>query len=271
MPFVKGHGTENDFVLLPDPDGTLEVTPGAGAGAVRPARRARRRRRHPGGAGGCPAVPPASSWTTATPTVRWPRCAATGPGCSPGTWSTPAGRRPGTVVFETRGGIRTADVPAAGDVTIEMGPARLGGRSSTTVAGREIAGVAVDVGNPHLVCLTDLELADARPVHAAGLRLRRSFPDGVNIEFVTVLGPDRVAMRVHERGCGRDPVLRHRHRRGGRRLPGLDRALDRARSAVGVPGGAVSVTITDDDSTLTGPAVVVAAGTIDRDFWDRHR
>src|SRR5664280_2947488 len=27
-PFVKGHGTENDFVLLPDPDGTLEVTVG---------------------------------------------------------------------------------------------------------------------------------------------------------------------------------------------------------------------------------------------------
>ncbi len=32
--FVKGHGTENDFVLLPDPDGTLEVTPSAGPGAL---------------------------------------------------------------------------------------------------------------------------------------------------------------------------------------------------------------------------------------------
>ena len=26
--FTKGHGTENDFVLLPDPDGGLEVTAG---------------------------------------------------------------------------------------------------------------------------------------------------------------------------------------------------------------------------------------------------
>jgi diaminopimelate epimerase len=38
-----------------------------------------------------------------------------------------------------------------------------------------------------------------------------------------------------------------------------------------VPGGLVTVGITDDDSTLTGPAVVVASGTIDQGFWDRHR
>ncbi|HEY0717384.1 MAG TPA: diaminopimelate epimerase [Streptosporangiaceae bacterium] len=28
MRFAKGHGTENDFVILPDPDGELELTPG---------------------------------------------------------------------------------------------------------------------------------------------------------------------------------------------------------------------------------------------------
>ena len=41
-PFLKGHGTENDFVLLPDPDGTVhgDLAPDAGARAVRPARRA---------------------------------------------------------------------------------------------------------------------------------------------------------------------------------------------------------------------------------------
>lgn len=26
MRFVKGHGTENDFVILPDPDGALDLT-----------------------------------------------------------------------------------------------------------------------------------------------------------------------------------------------------------------------------------------------------
>ena len=27
MRFLKGHGTENDFVILPDPDGVLDLTP----------------------------------------------------------------------------------------------------------------------------------------------------------------------------------------------------------------------------------------------------
>jgi diaminopimelate epimerase len=27
IPFLKGHGTENDFVLLPDLDSRLELTP----------------------------------------------------------------------------------------------------------------------------------------------------------------------------------------------------------------------------------------------------
>jgi hypothetical protein len=53
LTYLKGHGTENDFVLLPDLDGTLELTPslvarlcdrraGLGAGR-RPARRADQR------------------------------------------------------------------------------------------------------------------------------------------------------------------------------------------------------------------------------------
>ena len=49
-PFLKGHGTENDFVLLPDHDGSVhgDLDADAGPGAVRPARRHRRRRRAAG-------------------------------------------------------------------------------------------------------------------------------------------------------------------------------------------------------------------------------
>ena len=50
--FTKGHGTGNDFVILPDPDGQLDADPGAGRGALRPAARHRRRRRAAGGARG---------------------------------------------------------------------------------------------------------------------------------------------------------------------------------------------------------------------------
>ena len=91
----------------------------------------------------------------------------------------------------------------------------------------------------------------------------------MNIEFVTVLGPDRVAMRVHERGvgetrsCGTGTVAV-----AAAYLASTGRSTGTV--AVNVPGGAVSVTISAGDSTLTGPAVVVAAGTIDQEFWARH-
>ena len=91
-PFLKGHGTENDFVLLPDANGRSRRAVGrAGGAAVRPAGGDRRRRRDPGGPdrrGRDPArragEAPSGSWTTATPTARSARCAATGSGCSPG-------------------------------------------------------------------------------------------------------------------------------------------------------------------------------------------
>lgn len=271
--FVKGHGTENDFVLLPDPDGTLVITPtqvralcdrraGIGAdGVIRVAR----------------AIPGDTAVVGTADFVMDYRNAdgSLAEMCGNGArlfarylvdaeWA-PAGR----VVFATRGGIRTADVPVAGDVTIAMGPVRVGERSLSTVGRIEIAGVTVDVGNPHLVCLTGIDLATldlcTQPSYDPAV-----FPDGVNIEFVTVLGPDRVAMRVHERGvgetrsCGTGTVAV-----AAVYLASTGRAAGTV--AVGVPGGAVSVTIAVDESTLTGPAVMVAAGSIDQDFWDRHR
>jgi diaminopimelate epimerase len=177
----------------------------------------------------------------------------------------PAGR----LTFETRGGIRTAEVPPVGDVTIEMGPARVGDTSSTKLSGLEISGVAVDVGNPHLVCLTELELVGLDLSSQPGFD-PAAFPHGVNIEFVTVVGPDEVAMRVHERGvgetrsCGTGTVAV-----AAAYLASTGRRTGTVQ--VGVPGGTVRVSIAEDDSTLTGPAVVVASGVIDGEFWERHR
>ena len=268
VPFVKGHGTENDFVLLPDPDGTLVLTPGRVRAVCD---------RHAGlGADGVIRVARAAPDIAAGFVMDYRNAdGSLAEMCGNGArlfarYLVDAGwAQAGHVVFATRGGIRTAEVPVAGDVTIEMGPARLGGRSSTRVGQHEITGVAVDVGNPHLVCLTDLELSTldlcTQPTFDAGV-----FPDGVNIEFVTVVGQDRVAMRVHERGvgetrsCGTGTVAV-----AAAYLASTGRSTGTV--AVGVPGGAVSVTIFADDSTLTGPAVVVAAGTIDRDFWERHQ
>ena len=128
--FTKGHGTGNDFVILPDPDGALELTPalvaalcdrrrGIGAdGVLRVVRSAKhpdgRRFRRP---------TPSGSWTTGTATARSPRCAATASGSSPATCSTngladarpggPAGGDPGR--RRGRGASRATTIRGAHD------------------------------------------------------------------------------------------------------------------------------------------------------------
>ena len=59
----------------------------------------------------------------------------------------------------------------------------------------------MDVGNPHLACVTDVAL-DALDLTAEPGHDRTLFPHGVNVEFVSPVRDGRVAMRVHERGVG---------------------------------------------------------------------
>jgi diaminopimelate epimerase len=73
-------------------------------------------------------------------------------------------------------------------------------------------------------------------------------------------------MRVHERGVGETrscgtgtvaTVAAHLHLLG----------LPTGSATVAIPGGQVTVTIDADDSTLTGPAVLVARGELSDTWW----
>ena len=77
-------------------------------------------------------------------------------------------------------------------VRVDMGTAR--------VTDRPDGSVLVDVGNPHLVrFVADAETA---PLETEGAELSASVPDGINVEFVSCPGPERLRMRVWERGSG---------------------------------------------------------------------
>jgi diaminopimelate epimerase len=57
-------------------------------------------------------------------------------------------------------------------------------------------------GNPHAVLfVADVAKADVAGIGAM-LQLHPAFPGGVNVEFVQVLGRDRIAQRTFERGSG---------------------------------------------------------------------
>lgn len=272
--FLKGHGTENDFILLPDPTGSLDLTPSR--------IRALCDRRGGLGADGVLRVVPGALVPDALP------------GTSPDDWFMDYRNADGSVAemcgngarvfvryladaglvgdpefrIGTRSGSRTVRRNHDGSVAVEMGRVRRTGRSTVTVEGVALRGLAVDVGNPHLVCLTEVPVEHldltVPPGHDPG-----AFPHGVNVEFVNVLRAGQLRMRVHERGVGETRSC------GTGTVAALAAVLDAQRRDTGeadvaVPGGIVHVAITEDGSTLTGPAVLVAAGQLAPDWWSAH-
>jgi diaminopimelate epimerase len=265
IPFVKGHGTENDFVLLPDTDDTLDLTPArvralcdrrAGIGADGVLRVVR-------GADGM--------WFMDYRNADGSVAEMCGNGVRVfARYLLDQGLVDGhEFPVGTRAGVREVLVDERGEVTVDMGPARVFGESAATLGGRRFPGVAVDVGNPHLVCVTDsgeVDLDDldltVPPVHD-----RVVFPDGVNVEFVVVEAPDRIRMRVHERGVGETLSC------GTGTVAAVTGVLHRAGHKTGaadvvIPGGQVRVVVHEDTCTLTGPAAFVARGELDRGWWD---
>jgi diaminopimelate epimerase len=92
-----------------------------------------------------------------------------------------------------------------------------------------------------------------------------AFPQGVNVEFVETRGPGQVAMRVHERGVGETRSC------GTGACAAAFAALDARGSRSGtvvvdVPGGRLSVRVDEETTVLSGPAVLVATGSLEHDW-----
>ncbi|MDQ3989233.1 MAG: diaminopimelate epimerase [Actinomycetota bacterium] len=273
MDFVKGHGTENDFVVLPDPAGELELTPSRVRALCD---------RHRGlGADGVLRVVPGSAVPDApadTAPAEWFMDYRNADGtvaemcgnglrlfarylCEAG-WVDAAEFRVGT-----RSGPRTVRMHPDGWVTVGMGAVQRTRASMVTVEGVGFPGLAIDVGNPHLACVTEVPVEQldltVPPGHDPAV-----FPHGVNVEFVNVVSDGELRMRVHERGVGETRSC------GTGTVAAAAAVLDASglgtgEVAVEVPGGRVRVTITEEASTLSGPAVVVARGQVDPNWWVR--
>jgi diaminopimelate epimerase len=267
--FVKGHGTQNDFVLLPDPDDALRLNEAR-------VRALCDRQRGLGADGVLRVVRAARIGFIGADSVEWFMDYRNADGsiaemCGNGArvfarYLVDTGlAKPGEFAIGTRAGVRPVTVHDDGAVTVGMGPARVFGQSVATVDGRTFPGIAVDVGNPHLVCVLDADITEldlsTPPGHDPAV-----FPHGVNIEFVNPIEAGRLRMRVHERGVGETRSC------GTGTVAAVAATLHLAGQATGesivdVPGGTVRVVIAADNSTLTGPAVFVAAGELDADWW----
>ncbi|MCD4527092.1 diaminopimelate epimerase [Nocardioides sp. cx-173] len=259
-PFLKGHGTENDFVLLPDHDGSVH-------GDLDPARvRALcDRRAGIGGDGVLRVVRRDGLWFMDYRNSDGSLSEMCGNGIRVfGRYLVDEGLVDPAEPLEvdTRDGVKVLTFD--GDlVTVDMGTPKVLGETEVSVPGRTWTATHVDVGNPHAVAFVD-DLAEAGPLLEAPTHDEAVYPDGVNVEFVVRRGAAHVAMRVHERGSGETRSCGTGACAVMVAAAEVDAASRDTAYRVDVPGGTLSIAWTADDRILmTGPAVLVARGTTD--------
>ncbi len=297
--FTKGHGTENDFVIVPDPDGELDLRPervaaicdrraGIGAdGLIRVVR-----------SGSC-GDPGGERSLAEDPAAEWFMDYRNGDGsaaemCGNGvrvfaayllreglvdeSLLVPDG--PGLVIG-SRGGVKRVHRRVDGWFSVDMGGWRVSGGDKAIedgfdalvgVRGLDVPrpGLSLDLGNPHTV----MALAERSELDNVDLSVppvvEPAPPHGTNVELIVTLDPEhgpagtvgRLAMRVHERGVGETRSCGTGACAAALAARIWGGAASPDRWLVDVPGGQVEVQVLDGERVvLSGPAVLVADGT----------
>lgn len=127
------------------------------------------------------------------------------------------------------------------------------------VDGREFAVTCVSMGNPH--CITFVDKIDEQEVREWGPKLETHplFPRKTNVEFVQVLSPTEVNMRVWERGAG--PTLACGTGACGTAVAAVLNNKTGRRVTVHLAGGDLLIEWADDNHVyMTGPATEVFEG-----------
>ena len=267
--FVKMHGLGNDFVVLDARASGLALSP-AMVRAVAD--------RHRGV--GCDQLiviePARGSTSDAWMTIYNPDGSESG-ACGNATrcvaWLLMGQSGGDKVVIETKAGLLDAEARGEGLVAVDMGRARLDWREIPLAEARDTlhlgigAGpladpVGVSMGNPHAVFFVDevaaIDLAALGPV----LENHALFPERANIEIVQVLGPERLRMRVWERGagitqaCGTGACATL--------VAAARRGLCARKAEVVLDGGSLFIEwLADDHVLMTGPVALAFRGTLD--------
>jgi diaminopimelate epimerase len=278
--FTKGHGTGNDFVIVADPDGMLELTDDQvailcdrrfGIGADGTLRVVRSRAIAEGAA----AAEAGAEWFMDYRNADGSAAEMCGNGIrvfarflDQAGWAA-VGENP--LLIGTRAGVKALTASDRG-VEVDLGAFAID-ESDVLVRARGLdvarPGVGVDVGNPHVV----VALSSAAELEGLDLGaipvLEPAPPAGANVEFVVPSDPlvhdgvGSIAMRVFERGVGETlscgtgvaaAALAVRHWAG-------PAAPDRW--TVTVPGGELGVRVTPEGHVLlSGPATLVYTGEI---------
>lgn len=250
-----GHGTENDFVILFDPDSQYVISPAQIAAICN-------RSSGIGADGFIRITKPDGKWFMDYSNSDGSIAEMCGNGIRVmARYLVARGHLPeGIFAINTRAGIKHLRVPLEGDISVNMGQVTDEMEEiEVTQDGKTWEGLNISVGNPHAVVflenLEEIGSLETAPVVSP----QSSYPEGVNVEFVQLLANNEARMRVHERGSGETrscgtgtcavALAATLHTRG--KLP--------SRWTIYPPGGRLIVDIDGhSNATLIGPAELIA-------------
>ncbi|MGE5515402.1 MAG: diaminopimelate epimerase [Bacteroidota bacterium] len=177
------------------------------------------------------------------------------------------------VVIETKAGLLDAERRGDRLVAVDMGRARLDWREIPLAeavdtlhmdisAGPLADPVGVSMGNPHAVFFVDDVAAIDLAALGPGIEHHPLFPERTNVEIVQVLSPEKLRMRVWERGagitqaCGTGACATL--------VAAARRGLTGRKADVVLDGGVLSIEwLADDHVLMTGPVALAFQGTLD--------
>jgi diaminopimelate epimerase len=267
--FRKMHGCGNDFVVFDERARKLGLTPSRAAAIA-----------HRRTGVGCDQFiviepPPPGSNADAFMRIRNPDGAEAGAcgnatRCVASLLASETGRRSFTI--RTISGDLPAEVHADGSVSVDMGPARLDWRDIPLAQAADTLHLdlaegpvadpaACSMGNPHATFF--VSVIAAVPIEAIGPSLEHAviFPERANIGFVQVLTPDRLRLRVWERGTGL--TLACGSGACAALVNAARRGLAHRRATVVVDGGELVIEWRADGNVLmTGPVAIAFRGAV---------
>ncbi|MFA5040505.1 MAG: diaminopimelate epimerase [Bdellovibrionales bacterium] len=179
-------------------------------------------------------------------------------------------------VIETVAGLLKATQEDSGLISVDMGEPRFDWKdiplareadtlTAPVASGGLFAPCCVNVGNPHAVFFVPnaegVALAEVGP----NLETHPMFPQRCNIEVAQILAPDRIRMRVWERGtgiteaCGSGACATL--------VAAVRRNLSQRRATIVLDGGELVIEWRDDNHIMMiGPASMSFSGTLDKAF-----
>lgn len=249
-----GHGTENDFILIFDPNDELEITADQVASICN-------RDTGIGADGVIRILRGDKNWFMDYRNADGSLAEMCGNGIRVmARYLVERGHMPeGIFAINTRDGIKHLRVPQHGDISVNMGQVSDEAETITVaINGATYTGYNISVGNPHaVVFVNDVHEIGALD-HPPVVLPSDSYPEGVNVEFVQITGDHELSMRVYERGSGET-------RSCGTgtcavALAAVINAKERLPSTwkINPPGGRLEVSIdAHSNATLIGPAVLI--------------